>query len=354
MLPESTIPVMKTVSLGEKGKSPSVSTFAESNKETRNMTICGFRRPDPRALFPDQVRRNQGTTKECFSSISNHSRSKATRKTELTANSTATQISAPSRTITSIDTTPKRSGGVPSRTSRNMHKSKGRQISNSNCPRASYSRTQTMNIGFTHLLPILTDEVPMVVLVPPETDDNMSAISLEGLGMLEYYDDRTLTPHPSYEIDYHDAKPNERDFHYLYQTSLQLHTSANHYILHQPDEQRTVESEEFHEHLRNFTNNENEDNNSVGIFGACWAICQDVSSFFGITTNGSDDVASTPTAKFTFLPTYRSLDLRIKSTPRDVMNLMRRGRDAKEKKKKPRRPEGPSWKDFSFNQNYVA
>ena len=150
------------------------------------------------------------------------------------------------------------------------------------------------------------------------------------------------------------AEPNARDFHYLYQTSLQLHTSANHHIPHQPAEQLTVESGEFHEHLRTFPNNENEDNNFVGIFGACWAICQDFSSFFGITTDGPDDVTSTPTEKFTFLPTYRSLDLRIKSTPRDVMNLMRRGRDAKEKKKKPRRPEGPSWKDFSFNQNYFA
>ena len=345
---------------------------AGSGQDVKKSCSPSIRRPAPRDWIHEQSRHdNEMTCNNCCTSTNDQ----AKRRTEPRTLSSTTQCSSWSGnnnlgSVARHDATPKRCGGVPSRQRRNPLPCKKRQSSNRQRLRETCRRQDEL-IEDAPVQSIIIDKIPKMVSVSMEPDDTTSDISLEGLWYLDVFDDRTLTPHPSYEIDCHDARPNERDFHYLYQSSLRLQDRSMK-VPHEQNCQSGKVKGNYHGNVTRSCGNGDGDDDSAGLFTALWGICQGLSRFF--VSDGSDDLTmTTSTEKFTFLPHFYDYDKEEdearhflnerddwedrgeRSTPRDVMNLMRRGGNMVEEKKKPTASELALFCKFdSFNQDRFA
>ena len=316
-----------------------------SEQNTKKTFSPSFRRPAPRDWIHELSRHDQETI---YYNCCTYTNDQAKRRVEPATPSRTTQCSSWSGnnnlgSVARQDATPKRCGGVPRRQTRNPRPSKKRQSLNRQIPRKTCHRQSELS-EHVPVQSIIINMIPKMVSVSMEPDDTTSDISLEEVLYLDDFDDRTLTPHPSFEIDCRDARPNERDFHHLYQSSLRLHDKSE-----QVPHERNWQSGNDVTRPCGSCDGEND---SAGLLTACWGICQGLSRFF--VSNGSDDLTmTTSTEKFTFLPHFYDYDKeedetrhclnerdeeedrRERSTPRDVMNLMWRGGNMIEEKKKP-------------------
>lgn len=140
-------------------------------------------------------------------------------------------------------------------------------------------------------------KIPIDVFISPDPDnDTTSDVSLGELyGLHNDPDDRTLTPHPSFENDdVHRDYDDGKDFHYMYQSFLRL-------------EAEELGSQNPSDHQRSYRNasrpeeeEEVDDSATAGLMDMCWGLCMDLK--FLCTRSWTDDLkGAMETATFAFL-----------------------------------------------------
>jgi hypothetical protein len=142
-------------------------------------------------------------------------------------------------------------------------------------------------------------EIPNQVFIPPEPDDHSTSdVSLDELyGLLaDQADDRTLTPHPSFDIDdTHRDYDDVKDFHYLYQSFLRLEAKEL------GPQNRSGHQNSHQDASRPEPDAEIDDSSTAGLLDMCWGLCMDL-KFLWTRSWKEDFKGAMDTATFTFLP----------------------------------------------------